>query len=1615
MDAHISDWISKTMKLVAELLYNWSSGVPILAKRRQFKHATEEWAALKKVSAAVLRHFRDLKHIELSCGRVSIRDELKKAEQCIKSELDNIVARYKGMQLKNLVEDCPEDLFARLKEAASSNSDIDLIKQDLWIVIKAKFKAELDHAREACDKDSDQLRSAKRAIETLPVNLRGQVQAMITDAESYIERQQQAAQQCASDLLSDQIDVDNIMCWCQQNHTKAQHRAGMRHIEEHLLTRARRCKAGAENLAVGQKLPDVIRDINLLFEWAPLDLYAPKLAQIRSDVAGVVRRILSGWLDQLHTLFESYNPSLTARFPPDTNGWARVHPVICAVVQLLPLLEFVRCHASDMASSSPPGDGPSSTEAAAAADVAGAGASQDCFTIDQGLAKFEESFKGCCEHVDMLLTKGLEAVDIEVLTFAITVATRLDTVETATEGGEGVSLGQTVERYCQLRAGTLAPPERQQLAAAAEKVQLHLKQKQVMAWIEQRMATVNKAELINNETTGVSSSKKTQADFYIHVNDALNCITKLVPQLPKTATKDPIALALRANEVTRTFSNKVEALFALAKERTESDGVSGKQLAELGDWMDNLAAIGRCVTSLGDSVTKVPGSALQMLDCLSERLRKKFTTKLHLAVQRINNSDGSSDAFADAAELLIQVKTIGDAVKPLREEIRGALDVQLRRIKRQKGGGAANIDRLHDLLESNSDPVGQLIVEEHPVFKGGNILRFNQRCQDVGYVLRHIRAAPPSLDVDALLSAHDDIMNMWQSVVKQNLSHGADLGASLAPVVATIKQLRRSIGTLETDSKGRIKWRTEVRKKVPALLANLFALWTLSCPENYVDTEGLDQASREKCLMAPHAGQVVALLCMFGIGVVTRSAGRAVGVLHNNLVQLNTGEGKSVVIAMAAAVLALLGCEVSCACYSSTLSRRDQASFRQLFQLINVEERVRYGTFDRLCEQVINACGEIRSMARNLILDSKKPEPATSAEGMVQVVIVDEVDVLFSREFYGQAYVPASLLTGETVTALVLDIWASRDQCHSVRDITNLASYKACVKQFGAWSQLIKEAVGEMLMDVKRYDTVGYVVRHDKIAYKQMDGLVYNKSYRYRTMFAYCYEHSVTGNITKEARDRHIGVTVRCGNFSYAEITSHFNCIIGVTGTLDSLSAHQLTIVKEPPFSIVQQTFMPTVFGASSLIFSPGSEISRDLFIQDRQHFPVALAQQIQERCYKGGDQSQPRAVLVFFADEEALLAAREAPAMASLRDHIAVVTEDLSDEEKRERVKRASYKHHITFITAAFGRGTDFLCRDTTVLHNGGVHVIQTFVADSLSEEVQVRGRTARQGQAGSYSLLLVQEELEQCGVDLAQLMATPFEPDHASITAASATTSSYGQLVSSGALGMRLKYISDCRNHAHDARYKEETAHIAELRAEHGLALQFLEKLRAGDSEHVRKFLVLHNTGPSMDVQSRTICLMDATGSMSKLLFKAKNTVKIVYARLCDLLAAGNYSPGVFEMQFAVYRNYNSPIEEILEVRSQPVPPLLSGSPPDRSAEMVTGHFSSATTPSLCSRKRFVLVIDRTKSDLLRRRRPRGPASPATWRRSWRPSPIGAGGTTRQWRLVCGTAATRCKRWVW
>lgn len=93
----------------------------------------------------------------------------------------------------------------------------------------------------------------------------------------------------------------------------------------------------------------------------------------------------------------------------------------------------------------------------------------------------------------------------------------------------------------------------------------------------------------------------------------------------------------------------------------------------------------------------------------------------------------------------------------------------------------------------------------------------------------------------------------------------------------------------------------------------------------------------QELLIQPHSIQILALLSLLGYATKAES-------LENHVMQIRTGEGKSIALGGGAALLALLGFRVRCVCYSEYLSQRDYRAFSALFEALSVQNSVTYST-----------------------------------------------------------------------------------------------------------------------------------------------------------------------------------------------------------------------------------------------------------------------------------------------------------------------------------------------------------------------------------------------------------------------------------------------------------------------------------------------------------------------------------------------------------------------------------------------------------------------------------------------------------------------------------------------
>ena len=115
------------------------------------------------------------------------------------------------------------------------------------------------------------------------------------------------------------------------------------------------------------------------------------------------------------------------------------------------------------------------------------------------------------------------------------------------------------------------------------------------------------------------------------------------------------------------------------------------------------------------------------------------------------------------------------------------------------------------------------------------------------------------------------------------------------------------------------------------------------------------------------------------------------------------------------------------------------------------------------------------------------------------------------------------------------------------------------------------------------------------------------------------------------------------------------------------------------------------------------------------------------------------RAVIVFFKSEEVLNEFIESKYFDQLKTcKYGVLIDKLDNDERDSLVTNATIQGQITLSTREFGRGTDFKYHGNAVINAGGLAVIQAFFTFDYSEEIQIRGRTRRQGTTGSYEILV-------------------------------------------------------------------------------------------------------------------------------------------------------------------------------------------------------------------------------------------------------------------------------------
>jgi preprotein translocase subunit SecA len=538
----------------------------------------------------------------------------------------------------------------------------------------------------------------------------------------------------------------------------------------------------------------------------------------------------------------------------------------------------------------------------------------------------------------------------------------------------------------------------------------------------------------------------------------------------------------------------------------------------------------------------------------------------------------------------------------------------------------------------------------------------------------------------------------------------------------------------------------ESQEQIPHVLAAIFAWWTMEFyltlrkrnPEMQVDTAKLRHANN---------GQVVCLLRLLG------ATGGSFVNLVNHLAEVPTGEGKSVILGVLATTLALYGYHVDCVCYSSMLSQRDHGDFAPMFKAFGIVHQVRYGTFDTLSELLITEkYGDLRQAARDYIAGASSG-PKGEQNPPARVLVIDEVDVFCSEAFFGGAYCPQLELKNDQIANLMRHIWSIRSAKLDLISLKGHPAYQGVMSSGALTKQsewLLDRSVQQMHIAAKAFvpNMHEFKIEHGCILYKVEGRDDYARwSYGYETNAEYLHAFEI-GKLTDAQLVQGLALHVRCGEFAFAKLPRAFKHILGVTGTLDkSKLPPQMLEVLKTEVQIEEFTYCPSMYHAQKRDFEPSSRAYVQLAKDEDEHFNM-IADEVDLRLKPTVITMEgARSVIVFFRDEKELQRFRSSSYFKPHLNTAQVLTE-LTAARREDRdsiVNKATRQGMVTLASRMYGRGTDFKIFDERMEVCGGLHVLQTFFSADLSEEVQIQGRCARQGNRGSYSLVLHATSLAQ------------------------------------------------------------------------------------------------------------------------------------------------------------------------------------------------------------------------------------------------------------------------------
>ncbi|CAF3801929.1 unnamed protein product [Rotaria magnacalcarata] len=154
-------------------------------------------------------------------------------------------------------------------------------------------------------------------------------------------------------------------------------------------------------------------------------------------------------------------------------------------------------------------------------------------------------------------------------------------------------------------------------------------------------------------------------------------------------------------------------------------------------------------------------------------------------------------------------------------------------------------------------------------------------------------------------------------------------------------------------------------------------------------------------LLMPHIGQVIAIFRLLGLGYEKYEKIPVVNVVYNEKISDDLVNN-----------LVQVGTQV-------------KNDFAPGFRALGIEERIQYGSFNTLCEQLLNEQCNGREKVRDTIVTNQSALAVvdTSARIRPKVLLIDEKGVFLSDKLYDGVYTSSVYLKGSSIKTLLDTLW----------------------------------------------------------------------------------------------------------------------------------------------------------------------------------------------------------------------------------------------------------------------------------------------------------------------------------------------------------------------------------------------------------------------------------------------------------------------------------------------------------------------------------------------------------------------------------------------------------------